>query len=227
MKFSPHPFAGDRMQSALAAPVRVEASRGFILLWLLPRLARFTDAEPGIEVTLQESGADGAAGTRADVAIACLAGPQAAGHTLLMSERFQPLCAPALRHSMPAGDQEALRRLPLLHDLATTRTANWRQYCASQAIQRDTRLGDCFDRTHVAVQAAERGEGLVLAPARLVAEGLRDGALLPVGAAYPAPFFHVLTGATALPRQAARFRDWLVSEAAVAAKLDPTPQPRG
>jgi len=109
-----------RAQAGKRRPLSVTTTNSFASLWLIPRLAGFTRAHPGVDVRItaetrvQDLERDGL-----DVALrhgpASLAGPNA---VRLFGERVFPVCSPKLLKKLPLKKPEDLKNHVLLqyHD---------------------------------------------------------------------------------------------------------------
>ena len=179
----------------------ISAPPGFTAKWLVPRLYRFTSANPEIDVRSSSSTAyadfttDGV-----DVAVRNLpdgakVDPALAAETLIELS-LVPLCSPRLiaTHGGTEG-AEALRRLPLIHDETMAHLpqyptwATW--FAAAGLADVDVSRGLRFDTTDHALDAAGEGAGVVLAHDLTAYDDLRTGRLvipvrlaLPTGRAY-------------------------------------------
>ncbi len=205
---------------AAGAPVvRVSTTASFAALWLVPRLPAFRARHPGIEVwvsetrTLVEVGPEGEADVALRLGRGAWPGVRAEA---LMSDDLIPVCAPALaaRLRRPAD----LSRVTLLHDEDPRPT--WSDWLEAAGLgrpawgERGPRLGlDAW-----LLQAAVGGQGVALAPRRLAAWFLNDGALVqPFGPALPlGPTYWLVSPARAAARVRAadRFARWVCEAAA-------------
>jgi LysR family glycine cleavage system transcriptional activator len=132
-----------------------------------------------------------------------------------MKEDHFPVCSPQLlkgRHRLrtPAD----LARHTLLHDVFTADWAIWLRSAGVDGI--DPQRGPTFLSSDHAIQAALRGEGVVLGRSALVADELAAGTLVrPFKLSLPASFaYYVVCPARMLKRPHVKaFRDWLLAEA--------------
>ena len=186
--------------------------------WLVPRLARFQAAEPGIEVRVTTSPhAVDFARDGVDVAIRFGRGawPGTVAERMFTEELF-PVCSPALPSpERPLADPDDLRRHTLLHVLPYQ--DDWRLWLTAAGVDGiDPNRGPTFDVAVHAMRAAADGMGLMVGRARLVADELAAGRLiapfpmrLPVEAAY---YLVYPKSAAAVPEVAA-FRAWVLDVA--------------
>lgn len=197
--------------------VSVSTIDSFAARWLMPRLFRFRLAHGDIDVRVATSErladfvSDGI-----DIAIRCGAGKYPGlSAELLMKEDHFPVCSPKLlkgRH--PLRTPADLAHHPLLHDVFTVDWAIWLRNAGIDII--DAHRGPTFLSSDHAIQAAVRGEGVVLGRSALVADDLAAGRLVrPFELSLPAGFaYYVVYPPRALERPGVKsFRDWLIAEA--------------
>jgi len=208
-----------RGQAALAAPptgpLRVSALESFTESWLIPHLAEFERACPGIELQVEATlrYADFARDP-VDVAIRFGAGPWPDLHSEpIVDMAYFPVCSPALLEGdAPLSEPAALRSHALIH-VSQTPDA-WRGWL------RHAGLGDfqptreiTYDHLSIALSAAEVGRGVALASHFLCEQRVAAGRLcIPFDLRAPSPTtYHLVCRPEGLddPRIAA-FRDWLV-----------------
>ena len=184
--------------------------------WLMPRLSRFrrTHGDIDVRVAISERLADFTS-DGIDIAIRCGGGryPGLASD-LLMRQDHLPVCSPKLlkgRH--PLRTPADLVHHTLLHDVFTV---DWAMWLRRAAIEMDPHRGRNVPLSDHAIQAAVRGEGVVLGRSALVADELAAGRLVrPFALSLPAGFaYFVVCPARALRRPNVKvFRDWLIEEA--------------
>jgi LysR family glycine cleavage system transcriptional activator len=205
----------------------ISAPPGFTAKWLVPRVYRFTSANPEIDVRSSSSIAyvdftrDGV-----DVAIRNLPIGAKVDPALVVEKLFEvsvvPVCSPRLlaAHGRPAG-AEALLRLPLIHDDSLAHLLeypNWASWFAAAGLANvDLSRGLRFDTTDHALDAAGEGAGVVLAHDLMAYDDLRTGRLvmpmrlmLSTGRAY---HFVCPKGRSERPHVQA-FRAWVKQEVA-------------
>jgi LysR family glycine cleavage system transcriptional activator len=197
--------------------VSVSTIDSFAARWLMPRLFRFRRAcgDIDVRVAMSERLADFVS-DGIDIAIRC-GGGQYPGLSaeLLMKEDHFPVCSPKLlkgRYSLrtPAD----LARHTLLHDVFTVDWAIWLHSAGIDHV--DRHRGPTFLSSDHAIQAAVRGEGVVLGRSALVADDLAAGRLVrPFELSLPAVFaYYVVYQPGVLHRPNVKtFRDWLMAEA--------------
>jgi LysR family transcriptional regulator, glycine cleavage system transcriptional activator len=151
-----------------------------------------------------------------DIAIRC-GGGQYPGLSaeLLMKEDHFPVCSPQLlKGRYPLRTPADLARHTLLHDVFTVDWAMWLHSAGIDNV--DPHRGPTFLSSDHAIQAAVRGEGVVLGRSALVADDLAASRLVrPFELSLPAGFaYYVVYPQRALRRPSVKaFRDWLMAEA--------------
>jgi len=214
----------DKLETALMSLNRrgqrrklvVAASPSLSSLWLMPRIDRFLKLAPDVDLSLCTaiSDSDFAEGPF-DIAIASCSDIPGRKSDYLMEERVYPVCAPRL---LPPGlaPERALHDLPLIHDdKVSEHFPTWRLYLeATRREPRDVTQGLRFNQSSLAIEAAVRGFGVLLARSRLVAATLADRRLtLLSDRAYPLSYrYYALRPRGAESRLVTQFLDWLAAE---------------
>jgi LysR family glycine cleavage system transcriptional activator len=196
----------------------VAASPSIASLWLMPKLDRFLQLAPDIDLSLctaihENDFRDGAY----DVAIASFGEIPGRRVDYLMDERIYPVAAPKLLAPRLTADR-ALATLPLIHDdKVADQFPTWRRYFeAHHLAERDCSAGLRFNQSSLALEAAIHGHGLLLGRSRLIAGAIADGRLTLVSPhAFPASFrYYALRPRGAEAPIVARFLDWVAEEVA-------------
>lgn len=158
----------------------LSATSAFAARWLVPRIASFRRAHPGLDLRLHASDEPvRLEGRDIDAAIRYGHGPYPGLVALpLAGDRFAPVCSPALGLHRRAD----LKRWPLLHFEWRHRRADnptWRRWLEQAAVRGvDAEAGVVFSDENHAIQAALAGQGVALLSLMLVAPDLRSGALV-------------------------------------------------
>lgn len=203
-------FAGPR-----SGPLRVSALESFTESWLIPHLADFERACPGIELQVEATlrYADFARDP-VDVAIRFGTGPWGDLHSEpIVDMTYFPVCSPALlRGEPPLGEPRALRAHTLIH-VSQTPDA-WRGWLKVAGLpDLEPARSVTYDHLSIALSAAESGHGVALASRFLCEQRLASGRLcMPFDLHAPSPTtYHLVCRPEGLddPRITA-FRDWLV-----------------
>jgi len=198
----------------------ITCTPGFAVQWLVPRLQRFQDLHPDIDVRIDAS-------TRlldlkveqVDLAVRHGNGryPGLVSEKLI-DDDLVPVASPRLI----AGKGRVKKPADLLHHrlLHIETRDDWRLWFAGQGIEIDWRRGPLLVDTAIGVQAAVAGKGIILARRSLIGEELAAGRLvaplpqgLPKGIAY-----HLVYLPENMAQPAVRaFRAWLLEAVAAGA----------
>ncbi len=205
-------------------PLTVSTSIPFAALWLLPRLPRFRERYPQVDVFIS---ADNRIldldRERIDLAVRyCPEAVAPRDAQRLFGERLQPVCSPALGAdpARPLKQPEDLARHVLLmleDDRGRYPWLNWAQWFAAIGVREPRPAGLLrFNQYNLLVQAAIDGQGVALGRSPLVDQLLAQGRLV-------APFrrkhatsraYYIVRAAHASSRpEAQAFVDWLAAEA--------------
>jgi len=194
----------------------------FAAHWLLPRLQRFHEKHPDVELRLDSTArlADLQAG-EADLAIRYGPGRyRGLVSTRLLGESLFPVCTPALARTL--HKPEDLSRARLLHDEPTAAHGGWRAWLRAAGVAASGRRGPTFSDTNLLLRAALEGQGVALGRGALVEQELRAGRLVrPFPQALRSRFhYSVVVAPTRERRPAVRaFREFLVREARAAVQV--------
>ncbi len=164
-------FMGGQFREVLTVGVVGTFATG----WLLPRLAAFNLAHPGIDLrVLTNNNRVDLAGEGLDLAIRFGDGSwHGTEATPLLAAPLAPLCAPALARGLSQpGD---LASLPLLRSY---RAEEWARWFAAAGVPCPTLRGPVFDSSPVMASAAAAGLGVALLPAALFAADLASERLV-------------------------------------------------
>lgn len=177
--------------------------------WLIPRLARFRQLHPEIEINLRE---------RTQPFTLEDSGLHAAinyDHPIWYSMRVQPLFEePMVAVCHPCLADEAPERMPLLHKHESP--FGWARYAelANMALPAAA-TGPIYDRYALLIEAAKAGIGMALVPQRYVESDVEEGRLSAPWPTLPqlSERYVLVTRPVAEPPPAlAAFERWLVVE---------------
>jgi len=167
----------------LARPVSrtlsVNALATFTLRWLVPRLGRFRDAHPGVDVAVETTN-EPLESLNDDWDVIVRGGPDTfygyAMRPFLREERV-PVCAPALLRRAPLQSAADLRAHTLLHTSSLPRL--WPDWLAAARVPSLAPVASLtFDHFYLTLQAAIDGIGVALGPTALIADDLAAGRLV-------------------------------------------------
>lgn len=150
----------------------------FASRWLMPRLIRFMDAHPGIEVNVAATTAlANFAADEIDIAIRFGGGPWPpfACEKFLEDEYF-PVASPRFnKGKLPKAPRDLLTAGIIRED--RDYWCDWFEAAGVPVDQARAARGPIFNDSTYALQAAARGEGIALARRSIVGEDLERGAL--------------------------------------------------
>ena len=187
--------------------------------WILPRLPRFFEANPDIDLRLDGSNEPTDFNRDlVDVEIRHGAGRWPGLHVEeLVEERFLPVCAPSLAREKSLNAADLLQHR-LIHSVKAQ--VQWKSWFAHQGIANDVPMKRLyFDRSHMVVDAAVLGMGIALESNLMMEQELKDGRLV-VAVAQP-PAMRISTQWIVCPYthlrrdRVQRFLEWIKREAQV------------
>ena len=197
-------------------PLTVSVTPMFGARWLLPRLARFEAAHPGITVRLISTTrfadfvTDGV-----DCAVRFGAGTwNGLTAHYLMTFNYVPVCAPALVRQGRIKVPDDLARHTLLHSESTSDA--WRMWLlAAGATKVDSASGQVLSDMTAVIQAAIDGIGIAISDRKFIARELKERRLVtpfPIDMPSGGAFYFVFPEGRADDRRIATFRDWVLSD---------------
>jgi DNA-binding transcriptional LysR family regulator len=221
--------AFDRLAEAVArlkardtvGPLTVSVLPSLAAKWLVPRLSRFQERYPDIDlrITALERLVDLVRRDDVDIAIRFGSGKwPGVCADLVLEDQLTPVCSPSLLHRL--AEPADLAHVTLLHESMEPMAnfpdwATWLRTAGVSGV--DVSRGLRFSHTHILLQAAIDGRDVALGQMALAADDLAAGRLvapfalrLPVGYAY---YLVYLPGSADRPKIKA-FREWVMSEMA-------------
>ncbi|WP_339716567.1 transcriptional regulator GcvA [uncultured Sneathiella sp.] len=208
------------LQDASGA-LHVDTLPSFAARWLLPRLSRFREVHPDIDVRLSAS--DHLTDfNREDVDVVIRYGhghyPGLRVNKLLTEELMFPVCSPNLLEGKhPLRHPNDLKYHTLLHD---DMRIDWQAWLAMAGVTGvDPKKGPSFNDSSMLLTAAMEGQGVALGRSTLAADDLMAGRLVQPFNIQPMQADHAYyivspEEAADRPRIAA-FREWIMEEASV------------
>ncbi|MFC0241623.1 LysR substrate-binding domain-containing protein [Rhodopseudomonas telluris] len=162
-----------------AAVLRVNALATFSMRWLLPRLKRFRDEHPDIEVRLATSNEP--IDALPDVFDVVIRGGPDAFHgftsRLFLSERRLPVCSPSLIAKLPLDDISDLAPHTWLNVSSMPRL--WHDWLVQAGQPRLSPAETLtFDHFFLSIQAALDGLGVAMGPTALIGDDVAAGRLI-------------------------------------------------
>jgi LysR family glycine cleavage system transcriptional activator len=204
-------------QSEASGILTVSVIPSFAARWLVPRLGRFREAHPDIDVRVSPSAhLVDFAREGVDVGIRRGLGRYAGlfSERLLTEECF-PVCTPRVANGrIGLRTPQDLRRHVLLHDESYRDWQTWLAFHRVRGV--NASRGPIFDDASMALEAAIEGQGVVLTRTALAADALARGQLVkPFDLSMPARFAYYLVcpeGTETRPKVKA-FRRWIAAQA--------------
>ena len=209
---------GDSTERLLArsaiGSLTVSMSPSFAIQWLVPRLAKFSEKNPDIDVRIKavDSEADSLTDD-VDVAIYYGQGNWAGLRAdKLRNEMIIPVCSPLLLNGpKPLEKPSDLKNHTLLHDSSRHDWQAWFRQCGISEI--NVNSGPIFSHSSLVLQAAAHGQGIALGYSVLARPDIKAGRLV-------CPFSEVLVSKDAYYLvcqqnhselgKVAAFREWMV-----------------
>lgn len=199
--------------------ITISTLPSFAIKWLVPRLGRFQASDPGFDVRITTSSQlvdferEGI-----DAAIRHGLGHYAGLRSwLLLPEALIPVCSPKLieRQNNPLRRAEDLAHHVLLHDSNNREWSMWLNAAGVRGV--NPNRGPTFSDSGLLLQAAIAGQGVAISRPALIAQDVAEGRLVvPFSLALPSElaYYFVCPERSADSPRIARFRDWLLEEAA-------------
>ena len=209
----------DAVAAKTKATVRVSLLASFATHWLVPRLSRFRERHPGIDLALDPSvGVIDIDDSGADLAIRYGQGNwPGIDARLLMVERISPVMSPALLASGPGIERpEDLLGHDILFSYSRT-LFEWDAWTRAAGLDLTTARRSLLHDYNIVLQAALDGQGVCMGRQRLIDDKLAAGLLVqPLALSVGAGIGWWLVLPRRKPsRAAAAFLDWLDEEAAM------------
>jgi LysR family glycine cleavage system transcriptional activator len=214
-------------QDRSSGTLNISTVASFLQKWLLPRLPRFRDRHPQVELSIHTSGTPvDFAQTEFHAALRMSRAPTPGLYNeKLLDEWFVPVCSRELlaRHG-PLRTPADLKRYPLLHS-SDESWSLWRH----PGPEDDWReRGTAFDDSLTVLAAAEQGQGLALTRWSLVEQDLATGRVVRASEqVVPCPrayYFVCPEGYLALPK-VQHLLEWLREMCAAFPRPDTAPVP--
>ncbi|MCW9033771.1 MAG: transcriptional regulator GcvA [Rhodospirillales bacterium] len=207
---------GDSDDSVLT----ISVSPTFLSRWLIPRIVRWQEKHPDIELRLSSTSVVVDFETESfDAAIRYgLGGWPNLYSERLFEERVFPVCAPSVMESLhPLRQPCDIKFHTLIHDTAAS--DRWRLWLTAAGVEGiDASAGLQFNTVNDAFNAAIEGLGIALGRNPFATKELDEGSLVaPFGLTLPMnhAFHLVYPTSYASFRKVRAFREWLVEEVAM------------
>ena len=197
-------------------PLTLACSESIMMYWLLPRLNRFKDANPEVQLRFNMShGPVDFARDNVSVAIrlSSIEPPKEVVKADVAPEWVGPVCSPEYWRQMRIESMDDLARARLM--VSRTRTTAWDDWArCSGHTGLALRVDEAFDHFYVLIQGARCGLGLANVPRMLVRDDLTSGTLVAPLGFVRGPNRMVIWTAPHLSRRAdvVKLVDWLHDE---------------
>lgn len=209
--------------TALRKRVTLTTWPSFASLWLVPRLAAFARVQPDIDIRIDSTDAmlDLDAEDDIDFAIRYCRNETAPHHAIkLMDEELTPAISPALLDRIgPLNSPADLERATLLvleDGLPSAAENSWERWLSLAGVPTLQPAGRLlFNYVDQSMQAAARGQGVVLAKTPFLREFAERGELItPFALRMPSRYryFLIENPHTPASAHAAAFKEWLIGE---------------
>lgn len=195
----------------------VTTTESFAATWLVPRLHRFSQSYPAIEIRLDTTPrvVNLRSETQIDVAIRHGLGDYPGLKAVrFLTPRLIPVCSPVIFEGRRAPDDPAgCLEFPLLQDCDRSDWSLWLSAHGVRSAQ--AAQGPSFPNDHILMRAAISGQGIALVRDVYARSELEKGTLvIAIDRPWPTPFAYYLVTrpeATCRPRVQA-FCEWVLSE---------------
>ena len=194
--------------------LRISVEPAIASRWLVPRLGRFKDRYPDVELAIVPSTelADFAAG-EADFGIRYGPGAWAGVEAVKLTDSWSfPVCAPSFLAACEPGRPFDMASCPLLVE---RNKQWWIDWLAGAGLERITDWNVTVFEAHLAIEAAEAGQGFALGDFMLVTDALVAGRLVrPFALEQKEEWGYYLVHARDMPatRRSQAFQQWLIGE---------------
>ncbi|MBY5992751.1 transcriptional regulator GcvA [Ferrimonas balearica] len=156
----------------------VSMTPSFAIQWLVPRLARFSELHPEVDVRIKAVDEDEASLTD-DVDVAVYFGRgnwPGLRADKLRSECLVPVCSPRLlQGERPLREVADLARFTLLHDMSRR---DWKAWVKQVGANLNVNSGPIFSHSSLVLQAAIHGQGVALGSSVLARPEVEAGRLV-------------------------------------------------
>jgi DNA-binding transcriptional LysR family regulator len=186
----------------------------FAMKWLIPRLARYVEENPEVQVRIVEDSGPvefGRSGVQAAIRLHKGVAPPGVKATPFLDHAFGPVLSPALFETARGAPMQALR-LPRLH--SETFPQGWDQWAADAGVELPRPSAErSFEHNSYMLEAVAGGLGIAVTAWTFAQADIENGRLIaPWGFKALASRFTYLRPTLADHPAADRFGTWLVAE---------------
>lgn len=161
-------------------PLTLSCSASIMMYWLLPRIGRFHNKHPGVEIQFNMN-YDRIDFVRDSISVAIrnssIKPPKDAAFRDLMVEWIGPVCSGEYREAAGLESIDDLARVRLL--ATKTRMEAWPDWTRASAYAGDAlKISNRYEHFYLLIQAAVCGLGVAMVPRMLVQDDLHSGKLV-------------------------------------------------
>jgi LysR family transcriptional regulator, glycine cleavage system transcriptional activator len=213
--------------SATDGVLNIQAYPAFISCWLLPRVNRFNQLYPDIELNIWPAPPPAGDVYTFDFRVNCsLEVPQETGGEPLLRTSHVPACHPDLLENGPAVTNiDDLFYYPILR---SHQWDSWEKWLTKSGYKsRPKRLERHFPDCYMALRAAEEGQGIAMAPTAFIQDKVALGRLVTLlEVEHHQILYFTLSSAKGWQNnpRARAFREWLFDEVTETSVLNIQPQ---
>ncbi|GLR54864.1 LysR substrate-binding domain-containing protein [Shinella yambaruensis] len=170
--------------SEISGKLVVGSLPSFGAKWLAPRISRFAELHPNIEIKLLSYiSLDDVISNGVDIAVSFAREKQPGiQQEILLQDEIWPICAPSiLRAEQPVNSADDLGYYPILHTTLEGLDfgASWDNWFAELGLPPfPPHRAISFSRAYMMIEAASRGQGIGIAMRSLVEQDVNSGKLL-------------------------------------------------
>ncbi|MDO8280031.1 MAG: transcriptional regulator GcvA [Burkholderiaceae bacterium] len=210
---------GDQSHTRLT----VSVAPSFGLKWLMPRLHRFYEAHPEIDLWVSSTPANvNFSKDKVDLAVRFGSGKFPEVYAIpLMPLTLFPVCSPKLVDEGRLKVMDDVRHHVLLHDESVAKdrgSLSWARWCQVNKVRGvDTDRGPRLDHSYLVIDAAIAGRGIAMGRSALVIDDIRAGRLVKPFAGVQTTEFGYYVVRPDNPRPAMKiglFTSWLKAQVA-------------
>ncbi len=204
----------DMQSKSGGATVTLSVDTGFAARWLVPRLGDFIQSFPNIDLNIISTPAY--ADFRAEAVDLGVRFGNGDWEDLTIDHLIDiysyPVCSPDFKGLDKIKTAEDLLKTPLLHEENKSWWAAW--FVAAGIPAPESLRGPVFQDLTLAVDAAERGQGIALADAITAFDSVQAGKLvIPISVYVPCEAYYLVGPPTPPSNSAvADFKDWLLGK---------------
>ncbi|BDY03632.1 transcriptional regulator GcvA [Ferrimonas sp. YFM] len=207
----------------------VSLAPSFAIQWLVPRLAKFSELHPDVDVRIKAVDMDeGSLSDDVDVAIYYGRGKWPGLRAdMLRAESLVPVCSPQLLAGpKPLKSAEDLQKHTLLHDMSRR---DWKTWAKMAEVELpNVSQGPIFSHSSLVLQAAIHGHGVALGYSVLARPDIEAGRLVcPIDKVLPSKnaYYLVCQESQSDLGKISAFREWMVDTFRQENESDPIPAP--